>query len=116
MKGVQIHLCSGAKGKTASFGKVTVVKLDRSPFEGAQVRTQRQAGPAGRALASIEDLALQSFKTSVHGLFSVKRKVDEFNKSREMLLSAIPAEAGIQFFYGLLDSRRSLPPRRRRRK
>jgi hypothetical protein len=71
MKGIQVHLGSGAKGKTASFGKVTVVQLDRSPFEGAQIRTQRQACPAGRALASIEDFALQSFKTSAHRIFSV---------------------------------------------
>jgi hypothetical protein len=71
MKGIQIHLGSGAKGKTPSFGKIAVVQLDRSPFPGAQVRTKGEACPTGCALALIQDFALQSFKTSVHGLLSI---------------------------------------------
>jgi hypothetical protein len=48
------------------------VQLDRFSLPGAQVRTQRQACPAGSTLASIEDFALQSFKTSAHRIFSVQ--------------------------------------------
>jgi hypothetical protein len=66
MKGLKVHLRSGAIGKTPPFGKIAVMQLDRSPFEGAQIRTQGKACTAGGALASIQDFALQSFKTSVH--------------------------------------------------
>jgi len=71
MKGIQVHFGSGAKGKTAAFAKIAVVQLDRSALPGAQVGTQRKACPASGTLASIEDFALQSFKASIHGLFSV---------------------------------------------
>jgi hypothetical protein len=70
MKGIQVHLGSGAKGKTPPFGKIAVVQFDRSPLPGAQVRAQRKACSAGSALASVEDFALQSLKTFVHGSFS----------------------------------------------
>jgi hypothetical protein len=70
MKGIQVHLGSRAKGETASFGEIAIVQLDGSSFPGAQIRTEREACPAGCALTLIEDFALQSFKTSVHRVFS----------------------------------------------
>jgi hypothetical protein len=70
MKGIKVHLRPGAKGETASFGEIAIVQLDGSSFPGAQIRTEREACPAGCALTLIEDFALQSFKTSVHRGFS----------------------------------------------
>jgi hypothetical protein len=76
MKGIKIHLRPGAKGETASFGEIAIVQLDGSSFPRTQIRTKREACPAGGTLTLIEDSALQSFKTSVHGLFSVHERCE----------------------------------------
>jgi len=84
MKGIQIHLCSGAKGKTSSFGKIAIVQFDGSSFPGTQIRTKGEACSTGCALTPIKDFAFQSLKTFVHGLFSVNERwepCDEIEKT-----------------------------------
>jgi hypothetical protein len=52
------------------------MQLDGSALPGTQIRAKRKACPAGGTLTLIEDFALQSFKTSVHRLFSVQERCE----------------------------------------